>query len=82
MNKVNVLFFATFRTRAGRSSLEVELNNGATVGELKDLLVGEIPALEASLHHTLVSINREFAFDEEIIPEGAEIALFPPVSGG
>ena len=82
MNKVKVLFFATFRTRAGRSSLEVELNNGATVGELKDLLVGEIPALEASLHHTLVSINREFAFDEEIIPEGAEIALFPPVSGG
>ena len=82
MNKVNVLFFATFRTRAGRSSLEVELNNGATVGELKDLLVAEIPALEASLHHTLVSINREFAFDEEVIPEGAEIALFPPVSGG
>ena len=82
MNKVNVLFFATFRTRAGRSSLEVELNDGATVGDLKDLLVAEIPALEASLHHTLVSINREFAFDEEIIPEGAEIALFPPVSGG
>ena len=82
MHKVNVLFFATFRTRAGRSSLEVELNDGATVSELKDILVAQIPALEASLHHTLVSINREFAFDEEVIPEGAEIALFPPVSGG
>ncbi len=82
MHKVNVLFFATFRTRAGRSSLEVELNDNATVGELKDLLVAEIPALEASLHHTLVSINREFAFDDEVIPEGAEVALFPPVSGG
>ncbi len=82
MHKVKVLFFATFRTRAGRSSLEVELNDGTTVGELKDLLVTQIPALEASLHHTLVSINREFAFDEEIIPEGAEVALFPPVSGG
>jgi len=82
MHKVNVLFFATFRTRAGRSSLEVELNDGATVDELKNILVARIPALEASLHHTLVSINREFAFDEEIIPEGAEIALFPPVSGG
>ena len=82
MHKVNVLFFATFRTRAGRSSLEVELNDGATVSELKDTLVAQIPALEASLHHTLVSINREFAFDEEVIPEGAEIALFPPESGG
>ncbi len=82
MHKVKVLFFATFRTRAGRSSLEIKLNNGATVGELKDLLIDQIPALEASLHHTLVSINREFAFDEEVIPEGAEVALFPPVSGG
>lgn len=82
MHKIKILFFATFRTRAGRSSLEVELKNGATVGELKEYLVDQIPALEASLHHTLVSINREFAFDEEVIPEGAEIALFPPVSGG
>lgn len=30
----------------------------------------------------LVSINREYADDEQIIPEGAEVALFPPVSGG
>lgn len=82
MHKINVLFFATFRTRAGRSSLEIELNDGATVSELKDVLVAQIPALQASLHHTLVSINREFASDEDIIPVGAEIALFPPVSGG
>jgi molybdopterin converting factor small subunit len=30
----------------------------------------------------LVSINHEFADDEQMIPEGAEVALFPPVSGG
>ena len=64
------------------SSMELDIKNGATVGELKEMLVAKIPALEASLHHTLLSINRDFAFDEEIIPEGAEVALFPPVSGG
>ena len=69
MNKVNVLFFAPFRTRAGRSSMEIELKCDTTVGELKNLLVAQIPALEASLHHTLVSINREFAFDEDPVPE-------------
>jgi molybdopterin synthase catalytic subunit len=30
----------------------------------------------------LVSVNREYAFDGDIIPSGAELALFPPVSGG
>ncbi len=30
----------------------------------------------------LISVNQEFAFDDDIIPENAEIALFPPVSGG
>lgn len=82
MNKTKVLFFATMRARAGRSSIELELNENTTVSELKEILIEEFPALEASLHHTLVSINREFAEDEEFIPADAEIALFPPVSGG
>ena len=70
------------RTRAKRSSLELEVKKDVTVAELKEIITAEIPALEASLHHTLVSINREYAFDEDVIPENAEIALFPPVSGG
>ena len=82
MNKVTVLFFATLRTRAERRSMDLELADNITVAKLKEILVAQIPALEASLPSTLVSINREFAFDEENIPEGAEIALFPPVSGG
>jgi len=27
-------------------------------------------------------MNHEFAFDEYLVPDGAEIAIFPPVSGG
>ena len=82
MNKVKVLFFATIRTRAKTSSTELALEEGATVATLKEALIAKFPALEASLHHTLISINREFAFDEDLIPANAEIALFPPVSGG
>lgn len=82
MNNVKILFFATLRTRAGLRSLELELPEGATVADLKTMLVEEIPALAASMHHTLVSLNREFSFDEDVIPSNAEIAIFPPVSGG
>ncbi len=82
MNKIKVLFFATMRTRAKRSSIDLALEDNTTVATLKEVIIAKIPALEASLPSTLISINREFAFDEEIVPEGAEIALFPPVSGG
>ena len=82
MHKVKIMFFATLRTRAERRSMELELENELTVAGLKEILVTQIPALEASLPSTLISINREYAFDEEIVPKGAEIALFPPVSGG
>ena len=82
MNEIKILFFATLRTHADRSSIEIELEENTTVADLKAILIKKIPALEASLPSTLISINREFAFDEEIIPKNAEIALFPPVSGG
>jgi molybdopterin converting factor small subunit len=45
-------------------------------------LIEKYPALAVSMKHTLISINHEYAFDEAIIPDHAEIALFPPVSGG
>jgi molybdopterin converting factor small subunit len=32
--------------------------------------------------HVLVAINHEYVFDGAIIPDHAEIGLFPPVSGG
>jgi molybdopterin converting factor small subunit len=30
----------------------------------------------------LMTINREYAFDEAVVPPNAEIGMFPPVSGG
>jgi molybdopterin converting factor small subunit len=34
------------------------------------------------MHSVLITINREYAFDEAIVPQNAEIGMFPPVSGG
>lgn len=82
MNKVKVLFFATLQARAGTSSLELELPANASVRDLKRQLIQLLPVLESSLASTLVSVNREFAFDGDLIPPGAEVAIFPPVSGG
>ena len=83
MNHVKILLFATLVERAGKQkSIEVTLPPAATVRDLKDRVAETYPALRASLASVIVAIDREFAFDPDVIPAGAEVALFPPVSGG
>lgn len=77
-----VLFFATLRDKAGGRSLDFELPPGTTVADLKARLVEEIPALGEALSISLTAVDQEYAADDQVIPDGAEIAFFPPVSGG
>ena len=82
MNQVKLLFFATLRDRAGTKSLELDIPTDLTVQGLKDKISGEYPNLKESMSSVLITINREYAFDDAIIPLNAELAMFPPVSGG
>ncbi len=80
--QVDVLFFATLKDQAGRERLRLTLEDKATVAALKSRLAAELPALAAALPTALTYINHEFAFAEDHLQEGDEVALFPPVSGG
>jgi len=80
---VTVRLFAILRERAGSDSVEIELPEGATVGDafacLADApglaeLVGRLPLRMA--------VNREYAGEETAIRAGDELALIPPISGG
>lgn len=82
MNRVKLLFFATLRDRAGAKSMELEIPPDLTVQGLKDKLSSEYPNLKESMSSVLITIDREYAFDDAVIPPGAELAMFPPVSGG
>jgi len=82
MNKVKVLFFATLRDLAGAKAIELDVPADMTVQGLKDNLACDFPTLKQAMETVLVAINREYAFDDAILPQSAEIAMFPPVSGG
>jgi molybdopterin converting factor subunit 1 len=82
MHKVKIFFFATLRDYVGSKSLELEIPIGTTINGLTDLLVTAYPQLEKVKDSMMAAINREYAANEQVIPEGVEIALFPPVSGG
>ncbi len=82
MNKIRLVFFATLRDRAGTKNAEMQVPTGTTVQSLKDLIAKDYPGLKPSLGSALIAVNREYASDEAVLPENAEVALFPPVSGG
>lgn len=82
MNHIKLLFFATIRDRAGMKSLELDIPTDLTIIQLKEKIGVDYPNLKESMKSVLITIDREYAFDEAVIPLNAEIALFPPVSGG
>jgi molybdopterin synthase catalytic subunit len=82
MNTIRLLFFASLKERAGAKETTLELPDDARVADLKAILQARIPNLAPAMSSMLVAVNHEFSQDEDPIPSGAEIALFPPVSGG
>ena len=81
--EITVLFFATLRSLTGLKSEVFMIPPQSKVSDLKILVAERFPQVAPALVNTvLVSVNREYAGDEQIIPDGAEVALFPPVSGG
>lgn len=80
--RVRLLFFASLKERAGAASAELDLEGSPTVGELKRRVAEAYPALREALATTIVAINQVYAFDTDQVPDGAEAAFFPPVSGG
>jgi molybdopterin converting factor subunit 1 len=80
--KVTVRLFARARDLAGVQTTLIELPVGASVADFRRGLVEEHPALKAILPHLLVAVDNEYATDSAILSPGAEVAVFPPVSGG
>lgn len=62
--------------------MELDIPVDLTVLGLKEKISEEYPNLRESMSSVLITINREYAFDEAVIPPNAELAMFPPVSGG
>jgi len=80
--QVTILFFAYLREVVGMKVLKKNLPNRSDIKYLKNALLKDYPLLKDRLPNIIFTINRQFADDSTIIPPGAEIALFPPVSGG
>jgi molybdopterin converting factor subunit 1 len=80
--QVSIQLFAAARDRVGRSSIEVELPERATVGELRRGLATGFPVLADIVPRAMLAVDTEYARDDVTLRPSSEIALIPPVSGG
>ena len=82
MIKVQVLFFATIRAIIGFKEMEIELTAGSTVRDLKQKITEMYPHAGPAMESMLTAVNRIFSDDDTSLPDQAEIAFFPHISGG
>jgi len=78
----SVQLFARARELAGTSQAELQLGPGATVEDLLEELVTCYPDLAGLRSTLLVAVNNDYVRAGTVLPENAEVACFPPVSGG
>lgn len=82
MIRGTVKLFASLREAAGRSEMEWELVDGATVETLVTHLRKTMPGLDKWADRFWLAVNRRYASPGTTLQDGDEVALFPPVSGG
>lgn len=79
---MEILLFGITREITGKQKLTVPAAEPiTTVGELKNWLSGQYPALK-QLSSLAVAVDSAYAENEDKLTPDSEIALIPPVSGG
>lgn len=81
---ITVCYFASLREALGPQE-QVAFEPGLTVGGLRDALIAKDEAHAQALARgraVRCALNQVMAREDAVVPEGAEVAFFPPVTGG
>lgn len=81
---ITVRYFASLRELLGPSEV-MEFALGQTLGELRDALMARSVAHAQALARDRAlrcALNQVMADEATPVPDGAEVAFFPPVTGG
>ncbi len=84
MKRITVRYFASIREAVGQGSEQVQ-TSAATLGALRDELIARGGAHASSLARgkaVRMALNQALSDDAAALADGAEVAFFPPVTGG
>jgi MoaE-MoaD fusion protein len=80
--RVQVLAFGMSKDWLGAQASTVELPEGASVADLLEQLSGRVTGIPLAQRGIAVSVNAEYALKGQVLHDGDEVGLLPPVSGG
>jgi molybdopterin synthase sulfur carrier subunit len=80
--EIKVLFFASYREKTGIKSDYFEINPGATLGDLIQIISRRFPNIKTDTSKIVAAINEEFCGHNTVLEPENIVALIPPVSGG
>lgn len=83
---ISIRFFASLKEQMGTDRLQLDSNfEPCTVGGLRAYLCAHNPEFAAAAQHLgrlRAAVNLDMAEESTPIPPKAEVAFFPPVTGG
>ncbi|MCH2123303.1 MAG: MoaD/ThiS family protein [Pirellulaceae bacterium] len=79
---VSVKLFAALKQFAGKDCLDVEVREGALIGDLRTKMIQQFPELAETFSHSMFAVDTDYVDDKVQISPDTEIACIPPVSGG
>lgn len=79
---ITVKLFAAYQEAYGVPELILEVPSQTTVSDILDQLISERPQLNQLRNLTRFGVNLQFVEPENILQNGDEVVLIPPVSGG
>ena len=80
---IDIVFFGSLREKVGCDTLQLELDQPASVQSVIDTLLAQSDQFQPlSTGRTLCAINQEMSDFKARVQAGDELAFFPPVTGG
>ncbi|HLI77726.1 MAG TPA: molybdenum cofactor biosynthesis protein MoaE [Acidobacteriaceae bacterium] len=80
--RVRLLSFGPWRSRVAQGGEWRELPAGAGVADLLSALQAEGRFDAQALRSAAIAVNQEYARSTQVLVDGDEVAILPPVSGG
>ena len=79
---LSIKLFASIRQAMNSDEIKINIDNGITVLQMKEIIFETFPNLKKLNIPFLVSVNHKYSKDSDVIDTNDEITLFPYVSGG
>jgi molybdopterin converting factor subunit 1 len=79
---IKVMLFAQCSDIVGSRQLEITPAPNTSVQDLVNSLIKKHPKLGAMERSIMISVNQEYVDRDQLLADGDEVAMIPPVSGG